>query len=779
MAKFTGTAKNDTLTGGTGNDLMFGLAGDDALLGGLGDDILDGGAGADSMFGGQGNDRYFIDTAGDSIAESVNNGRDQVTVRNAAALTKAIDDVEDYTFIGTARVSFTGNAGDNAITSAGASDTLFGEVGNDTLNGGAGADLLEGGDGNDNYVVDNAGDMVRETTADISGGIDLVLSSVSFTLGSGLDRLELIGTAAVNGTGNDLANDLRGNNAANRLSALGGDDRFDGVGGNDTLDGGLGADTMVGGTGNDTYFVDNAGDVVIEEFAGAKGGIDTVFSSVGQSLESNVEHLALVGSEDVSGFGNNLNNRITGNDGGNVLGGLIGNDTVDGGAGDDIIGGGPGNDVLIGDTGSDLYTVDRGDKIVEAVAGPSGGIDTVRLFGSGNSFTLGANLENLELIDAGTGIGNSLDNILSGAKDSVTLLGLAGADTLFGSDSSDTLNGGSSADRMEGGAGNDVYIVDDVGDVVAEGISGGDFDEIRTTLSVFLPVANVERYTFLGGAVNFTADAGNNTIRGTNFNDTLNGGGGGGELRGGAGNDLLIVGGTGGTDIFGGTGADTMIGGSDGTGYNVDNVRDVVDEVTGGDTGDDTVRATISYSLVANGTTLWGTIEDLLLFGGGTLTGTGNDLNNFMLGNDGATRLFGGLGADTLDGNAGNDTLDGGGGDDRLIGGRGNDLLIVNTGNDTVLIQSKLDGRDLIQGFDGDAVGGQDILDLNELFIELGIPESNRVAHVQITDKGSTVEIRVDTSLAGDGVFDYFVATLQTTDDITAGIVGADVVIGT
>jgi len=46
-----------------------------------------------------------------------------------------------------------------------------------------------------------------------------------------------------------------------------------------------------------------------------------VFSSVRFVLGGNVEHLTLVGSDNVSGHGNVLNNRITGNDGGNDLAG--------------------------------------------------------------------------------------------------------------------------------------------------------------------------------------------------------------------------------------------------------------------------------------------------------------------------------------------------------------------------------------------------------------------------------------------------------------------------
>jgi Ca2+-binding RTX toxin-like protein len=138
-------------------------------------------------------------------------------------------------------------------------DTIQGQAGNDTLNGGAGADSLAGGTGNDTYVLDNVGDVVFELLGE---GEDLIQTSLSHTLAANVENLTLTGSAAVNGTGNELGNVINGNGAANVLSGLdgadqllgqSGDDRLLGGAGSDTLQGGSGADTLTGGAGVDLY----------------------------------------------------------------------------------------------------------------------------------------------------------------------------------------------------------------------------------------------------------------------------------------------------------------------------------------------------------------------------------------------------------------------------------------------------------------------------------------------------------------------------------------------
>jgi Ca2+-binding RTX toxin-like protein len=123
-------------------------------------------------------------------------------------------------------------------------DTLLGLDGNDTLDGGRGCDLMKGGNGDDTYLVDNSGDLVVGTE---TGGIDTVKSSIGYTLPRNVENLILMGSKAINGTGNVGNNVLTGNSANNRLS---------GGLGNDTLNGGLGNDILTGGAGLNVFLFD-------------------------------------------------------------------------------------------------------------------------------------------------------------------------------------------------------------------------------------------------------------------------------------------------------------------------------------------------------------------------------------------------------------------------------------------------------------------------------------------------------------------------------------------
>jgi Ca2+-binding RTX toxin-like protein len=136
------------------------------------------------------------------------------------------------------------------------------------------------------------------------------------------------------------------------------DDILRGYAGKDVLDGAGGADNLYGGDGDDTYIVDDPGDVVMEL---KNQGIDIVKASVDFTLSAFVESLTLTGSDDLSGTGNTLANKITGNSGANLLQGLGGADAINGGKGDDSIYGGTGLDGLTGGKGADSFFFELGD----------------------------------------------------------------------------------------------------------------------------------------------------------------------------------------------------------------------------------------------------------------------------------------------------------------------------------------------------------------------------------------------------------------------------------
>jgi Ca2+-binding RTX toxin-like protein len=449
-----------------------------------------------------------------------------------------------------------GTSGNDFLPGLGGDDVINGGAGNDSLDGGTGADTMTGGSGNDTYFVDNAGDAVIESAGN---GTDTVNTMISYGLTAEVENLVLQGGADLQGYGNTLANMITGN-----------------AGGN-LLDGGVGADTMTGGAGGDTYFVDDAGDMVVENVG---EGSDAVFSTVHYGLTANVETLVLQGSADLQGYGNSLNNAIFGNSGTNLLNGFAGADVMYGGA------------------GSDVYFVDdMGDAAIENA---SEGNDTVF---STVSIGLSANVENLIMLGMADlqGFGNGLGNVI------------------YGNTGNNLLDGGAGVDLMVGGAGDDIYFVDDTSDSAFE-VAGQGNDAVFASAHYGL-AADVETLILQGSA----------DLQGYGSNQVN-------TLYGNTGNNLLN----------GAAGADTMYGGLGNDTYFVDNAMDAVVENLG--EGTDAVFASVNYTLTAN-------VEALVLNGPGNLTGTGNALANSLFGNAADNALDGGAGVDVLQGNAGNDTF--------------------------------------------------------------------------------------------------------------------------
>lgn len=482
-------------------------------------------------------------------------------------------DEKDLTLTGSADVDGTGNALNNIIIGNGGHNVLTGLGGDDVLDGKKGADTMVGGAGNDSYSIENAADHVLELDGE---GVDTIKTNLNgYRLPDFIENLILTGAGAISGTGNGLDNVITGNGAANSLlggkgndSLFGGkgDDRLDGGTGNDRLDAGAGADTMAGGAGDDTYSVDNAGDIVTE-LAGK--GRDTVKTNLdGYILGANVENLILTGVAGLSGWGNALNNFITGNSLDNNLFGAGGGDTLYGGKGNDRLDGGAGSDRLYGGKGNDTYSVDSFKDHVVELAGQ--GNDTVKTNLDG--YVLGDNVENLILTGSADigGNGNALNN---------HLVGNGANNQLYGFEGNDLLDGGLGADRMIGGVGNDTYVVDNAGDTIIE-LPGSGTDVVKTSLDGYRLGDNVETLVLTGAAniagfgndyinhlIGNGADnqlyglGGNDKLEGGKGDDVLDGGDGNDTLYGGPGNDLLL-GGAGVDQLWGQGGADTLIGGT-------------------------------------------------------------------------------------------------------------------------------------------------------------------------------------------------------------------------
>lgn len=133
------------------------------------------------------------------------------------------------------------------------------------------------------------------------------------------------------------------------------------------MDGQSGADVMLGGLGDDVYYIDDVGDVLIEE---EDSGYDKVISNISYSLGEHLEELWLrTGTSALTADGNDLDNKIVGNQNDNIIYGYDGRDELLGGPGDDFIFGGAGNDLIFGGAGHDALYGGTGNDLMGAGSG--------------------------------------------------------------------------------------------------------------------------------------------------------------------------------------------------------------------------------------------------------------------------------------------------------------------------------------------------------------------------------------------------------------------------
>ena len=719
----------DNASGAISGDVLYlGLGGNDTIIAGTANDTLDGGTGNDDLRGGAGNDTYIFDSLSDTLLESANQGIDTLVidaVNNIVVAAGYVLDLVSLVNVENIDISrtnlqllniggnnlnnvLTGNNANNEIYGYIGADSLIGGLGNDYLDGGAGIDTMNGGAGDDVYIVDNVADVITDAE-----GLNEVRATISYSVANNLafDNLVLLGTDAINATGNSLNNLLLGN------------------AGDNILDGGAGADAMEGGKGNDTYLWREAGDTFFEL---ANEGIDTLQlasdfgfaagAAATASLGGNIENLdaSNIGGVAFHLMGNALSNILTGNDADNNFSGEDGDDTMFGGAGNDGFLGGLGIDSLVGGIGDDIYAVNLKlsgvagtisavasleDIIVES-SSSVGGIDSLRLDGGTTNLALASTivlvtgLEHLyaeNTIDTKLNLtGNAASNNIIGNNAANIILGLAGDDTLRGGGGDDTLDGGAGNNVYLGGSGNDTYLselvllgglthVNDTYSADESGIDTIKFSGQVNSASVLeLSLANLSGYENTD-----ISNTGNTNINlvGNDLNNNLTGNDGNNFLRGDAGDDTL-VGGLGNDTLGGGYGSDLLNGGAGDDMYIIDVSTDIIQADL---SGTDTVQVKYTTGLYTLATDL----EHISLFGTANIDGTGNAGNNNLTGNDGNNFLRGDAGDDTLVGGLGNDTLGGGFGSDMLTGGLGADTFDFNAFTESLVGAA----RDIITDF--------------------------------------------------------------------------------
>ncbi len=745
---------NDYVQASKGNDTIYGGEGDDYIKGGEGDDLIYGDDGDDSLYGEEGNDKIYGGDGDDYITGK--DGNDSL-YGDEGNDTIYADDGDDVIYGGAGNDRVTGDAGNDLIDGEDGNDNLSGNDGNDTIYGGEGNDTIygdngddyiEGGAGNDsirggagaNKIVYNSGDgddlitltkgeQFKLELKDVNsiedvefavaanrrdyiiyvdkhnheaGSITLESFAVSDVTNNATSTSEDTSYVklVINGTEYDLRTknitvtdnytgtwfneniDATSATKGLNISAMGGKDTIIGSDYNDTILGGTGNDTIYGGAGNDSIEGDADDDLI---------------------------------------FGEDGNDFLRGNNGNDTLYGGDDNDTLYGGGGDDYIEGGKGNDYIFAASGQNHIVYNQGD-----------GDDLITLT-TGEQFKL--ELKDVESIDnvAFDVAGNGKDFIIYVDKNnhsagSITLQDFAQSDVT--NNATETTEDTSYVKLVIGENEYDLKTYPTINKTVTEDYTGSRFDE------------NIDASSATKG-LNINSNGGNDTIKGSNFADTLNGGDGNDSIEGNEGNDT----------IYGGAGNDTIKGNAGNNYIYGDDGNDTIYGGTGNDSieggaGDDKLYGGSGSCTIHGNTgndTIWGSSTNGTIYG--------DEGNDELQGGQGADIIYGGIGNDYINGNAGNDTLYGGAGDDTLDGGYGSDTLYGGEGNDTYKVYFE---KNAINSVIEDESGTNDIVNFTEWPVGLETCRKDQLHLVfnvskdfnKSTDTISWVNILDDTNFA-------------------------------
>src|SRR5262245_17488672 len=646
----TGGSGADQLFGQTGNDTLLGKGGNDLLFGGDGNDVLTGGDGDDQMFGEAGDDRIIWNPGDDTDLAEGGDGTDTLEVNggNAAETFTIIpngtrvrvDRLEPAPFTidsGTIEnIVINANGGDDNISATNGLSalvhlTIDGGTGNDTIAGGDGDDRLLGGDGDDK-ISGGRGDDV----ALLGAGDDVFTwnpgdASDIIEGQDGFDRLDFFGAninekidISANGERvlftRDIAAITMDVDGVEEIAfrAFGGLDNIvindlSGTGVQDVqvhLEGSLTSNTADGQVDSVTLSGTSSDDTINLSVSGARIAVTGSVPAVAIFHADSFDQLLVNGGGgndaiDASALGaGTISLALDGGAGNDTLIGSLGDNALLGGAGNDILDGRGGSDTMSGGAGDDIYIVDTTSDL--ALENPNEGNDIV--FAAAD-FTIGTNVESLVLVE---GAGN------------LNATGNSAANALVGNSGNNTLDGKGGDNLSTGAAGNDNYVVASSSDLVIDKANEGN-NIVHASIDYTIG-ANIESVILDGnGNINAAGNSAVNALVGNSGNNTLDGKGGDDTMIGGAGNDI----------------------------YFVDSTADLV--IENPNEGNDIVHAAVDFPIGAN-------VESLILDGLGNINGSGNNVDNAIIGN------------------ASNNVIDGKGGHDLLTGGGGNDTFVFASG---------------------------------------------------------------------------------------------------
>lgn len=263
----------------------------------------------------------FVNSSGTSYGSATDPAANTVTFHNVTGTNKAELLVADDT-----GAEFHARAGADTLVGGKGNDLLYADKGNDLIYASAGNDTVDGGMGNDTlyYTLAKSEYVLGR---DAAGNL-LVVKPDGYDTLSGIETLSFSdGTISVAKLGT-LPTVLFGSESADNIT------------------------------------VTSGSDIV---YAGA--GFDRIYSAFTFHLGSDAEALEFTGTAAIDGYGNALNNALTGNDAANTLYGYAGNDRFYGRGGNDVIYGGDGDDVLNGQAGNDRLFGGAGNDVLNGSSG--------------------------------------------------------------------------------------------------------------------------------------------------------------------------------------------------------------------------------------------------------------------------------------------------------------------------------------------------------------------------------------------------------------------------